>query len=88
MKKIPLRKCLASNMVYPKKELFRVVITPEKSVLLDVTGKINGRGAYIHMDKDSVDIAKKTKCLDKALKTEIPEKIYIKMMYYIENGGV
>ena len=84
MKKIPLRKCLATNEVFPKGELFRVVKTPNGDVVLDMTGKVNGRGAYIHIDKNAIEIAKKTKCLNRALEVEVPDKIYEKMMFYIK----
>jgi predicted RNA-binding protein YlxR (DUF448 family) len=84
MKKVPLRKCLATNKVFPKEELFRVVKTPDGEVVLDMTGKVNGRGAYIHIDKEAVEIAKNSKCLDKALETKIPDKVYEKMMFYIK----
>jgi len=84
MKKIPLRKCLATNKVFPKEELFRVVKTPNGEVVLDITGKVNGRGAYIHIDKEAINMAIKTKCLEKALEVKIPDKIYEKMMFYIK----
>lgn len=84
MKKVPLRKCLVSNTTYPKAELFRVVKTPDGDVVLDITGKLNGRGAYIHQDKESVEKAKKTKCLERALEAEIPDKVFEKMMFYIK----
>lgn len=83
MRKIPLRKCLATNTVYPKQELFRVVRTPD-GVVLDMTGKLNGRGAYIHMDKEAIEKAKKSKCLDKVLEMEVPDKVYEKMMFYVK----
>ncbi len=84
MKKIPLRKCLATNQIYPKEELFRVVKQPNGEVVLDITGKLNGRGAYIHRSQEAIDKAKKSKCLDRALESEIPEKVYEKMMFYIK----
>ncbi len=84
MKKVPLRKCLATNQVYPKEELFRVVKQPNGEVVLDITGKLNGRGAYIHRSNEAIDKAKKSKCLDKALETSIPEKVYDKMMFYVK----
>jgi Predicted nucleic-acid-binding protein implicated in transcription termination len=85
MKNIPLRKCLATNKVFPKKELFRVVKNSlNGEVELDMTGKVNGRGAYIHMDKEAIEIAKKTKCLDRALEIKIPDKIYDKMLFYVK----
>ena len=84
MKKIPSRKCLALNKSFPKKDLFRVVKTPENEVLLDITGKMNGRGAYISRSIDAIDIAKKTKCLDRALEASVPDKVYEKMLLYIK----
>lgn len=84
MNKIPLRRCLATNKSFPKGELFRVVKLPSGEVLLDVTGKVNGRGAYIHKDKETVELAIKNKCLNKALNADIPDKIYEKMMFYLK----
>ncbi len=84
MKKIPLRKCLATNKVYPKEELFRVVKLANGDVILDITGKVNGRGAYIYRSKEAIELAKKSKCLDKALETIIPDKVYEKMMFYVK----
>ena len=75
MKKIPTRKCLATNQIFPKSEMFRVVRTPSNEVVLDITGKINGRGAYISKSFEAIEKAKKSKCLSKALETEIPEEV-------------
>lgn len=84
MKKIPLRKCLATNKTYPKEELFRVVKLPSGEVVLDMTGKLNGRGAYIYKSKEAVDIAIKKKCLDRALEALVGPKVYEKMMFYLK----
>lgn len=84
MKKIPLRKCLVSNLSYPKEELFRVVKTPDNQVILDMSGKQNGRGAYIHKDEESIASAKKKKVLDKALEIEVPENIYERMYLFLK----
>lgn len=84
MKKKPLRKCLATNEVFPKEELFRVVKTINGEVILDITGKVNGRGAYIHKDISALEKAKKSNCLSKALEVEIPDKVYEKMMFYLK----
>lgn len=84
MKKVPLRRCLALNKSFPKNELFRVVKTPDGEVVLDMTEKLNGRGAYISMSKEAIEVAKKTNCLGKALEVEIPEKVFDKMMFYIK----
>ena len=76
MKKIPMRRCLATNESFPKKELLRIVRTPEGEVKVDLTGKLNGKGAYLSRSSEALDIAKNKKVLDKALEVEIPEEVY------------
>lgn len=75
-KKIPLRKCLATNQQFPKKEMIRVVRTPEGSVIIDEKGKANGRGAYISRSITAVDIAQKKKVFDRQLEVAVPVEIY------------
>lgn len=60
-RKVPLRKCVASQQMMPKKELIRVVRTPEGEVLIDLTGKKSGRGAYICGKLEYFKLAQKTK---------------------------
>ena len=84
MKKVPLRRCLVSNKSYPKMELFRIVRTSENTVLLDMTGKLNGRGAYIHKDPESIEKARKTKCLERALETQIDDSLYDRMYQFLD----
>lgn len=84
MKKIPLRKCLISNESFPKEELFRVVKTPEGNVILDMTYKANGRGAYIKKDEEVILKAKNKKILDRALETIVPNEIYDRMVNYLK----
>ena len=76
MKKIPMRRCLATYQSFPKKELLRIVRTPEGEVRVDLTGKLNGKGAYISKSEEALELAKKKKVLDRALETEIPDEIY------------
>ncbi len=76
MKKIPMRRCLATNESFPKKELLRIVRTPEGEVKVDLTGKLNGKGAYISRSNEALEIARKRKVLDRALETSVPEEIY------------
>ena len=76
VKKIPLRKCLGCMCSFPKKELVRVVRTPENQVIIDLSGKANGRGAYICKSKDCLKKAIKSKRLDASLECKIPEEIY------------
>lgn len=76
MKKIPMRSCVVTREKYEKKELFRVVRTPEQNVILDETGKANGRGAYLKKDADVINKAKASKVLDKVLEVEVPDSLY------------
>ena len=71
-----MRRCLATNESFPKKELLRIVRTPEGNVVVDVTGKTNGKGAYISKSMEALELAKKKKVLNRALECEIPETIY------------
>jgi len=76
MKKIPMRRCLATNESFPKKDLLRIVRTPENEVKVDLTGKLNGKGAYISKSLDALKIAKNRKVLNRALEVEIPDEVY------------
>ncbi len=83
MKKKPTRKCLATNEVFNKEDLFRVVRSPNGEISLDMTGKANGRGAYISKSIEAIEKARKSKCLDKALETEVPNEIYNRMILFL-----
>lgn len=83
-KKIPLRKCVITHEKLPKKELLRVVRTPEGEVKIDLSGKLNGHGAYIKKDKEVVLKAMKTKSLDKYLETTISEDVYQDILNSLE----
>lgn len=76
VKKIPMRTCLITREKLPKKELIRVVRTPEGRIVLDETGKINGRGAYLKKDLQVFEKAKKSNILARQLETDIPDEIY------------
>ncbi len=71
-----MRRCLATNQSFPKKDLLRVVRTPEGEIKVDLTGKQNGKGAYISRSMEALQIARNKKVLNRALETEIPEEIY------------
>lgn len=79
MKKIPMRKCVVTQERFPKKELVRVVRTPEGQVEIDLTGKRNGHGAYIQKSQQTLDKARKNKALDRALETTVPEEVYAQL---------
>lgn len=76
MKKIPMRMCVVTRERFPKQELIRVVVNKEGIVTVDVTGKANGKGAYIKKDIDVLKKAKTTKVLDRTLNVTISDDIY------------
>ena len=84
-KKIPMRTCVVTREKQEKKNLIRVVRTPEGEVIVDLSGKSNGRGAYITKDLEVVNKARKSKVLEKHLETTIPESIYIELENIINN---
>ncbi|SDY84515.1 hypothetical protein SAMN05660462_01032 [Proteiniborus ethanoligenes] len=76
VKKIPLRKCIGCSEGKPKRELIRIVKNKDGHIFVDLTGKANGRGAYICKNVECLEKAQKTKRLNKALEVEIPDKVY------------
>ena len=80
-----MRKCIATNESLPKKELLRIVRTPEGEVLVDLTGKQNGKGAYLKKSLEALEMAKKKNLLSRALETEVKEEVYLKIAEII-NG--
>ena len=84
-KKIPMRSCVVTREKCEKKDLIRIVRTPENNVEIDLTGKKNGRGAYIKRDIAVVDKAMKSKVLDKHLEVEVPYTIYEELKSIINN---
>lgn len=76
VKKIPTRSCVVTREKYPKQDLIRVVRTPEGNVVVDLTGKQNGRGAYLKRDLSIIEKAEKNKILNKHLEIEVPKEIF------------
>lgn len=79
MKKIPMRSCIITKEKLPKKELIRVVRTPEGEIVIDEIGKSNGRGAYLKKDIEVIKKAKNNKVLNRVLEVEVPDSIYEKL---------
>ena len=75
-KKIPMRMCVSCREMQPKKELVRVVRTPENTVVLDTTGRANGRGAYLCKKSACLEKAIKSRALERALETKIESETY------------
>lgn len=76
MKKIPMRTCVITSEKCEKRDLIRVVRTPEGNVIIDETGKANGRGAYLKKDIEVIDKAQKSNILNRKLEVEVPSSIY------------
>ena len=71
-----MRKCVGCNEMKPKKELVRVLRTAEGDLMIDTSGKANGRGAYLCKDEQCLACAQKTKALERSLKTSISPEIF------------
>ena len=71
-----MRRCLATNESFPKKDLLRIVRTPEGDVKVDLTGKLNGKGAYISRSIEALNIAKKKGLIARALQVDVTDEVY------------
>lgn len=85
-KKIPMRRCVGCGEMKPKKELIRIVRTPEGQIVADPTGKKSGRGAYICCSSDCLTKAEKGKKLERAFECKISQEIYGVLAREISNG--
>jgi len=83
-KKVPMRKCVATGEMKPKKELVRIVRSKEGEVSIDLTGKKSGRGAYLSKNKEAVLLARKKNTLSSHLEVPINESIYEELLELIE----
>ena len=85
VKKIPMRTCVVTNERFPKSELLRIVRTPEGEVKADLTGKLNGHGAYIKKDEEVLNKAIKNKALERHLECTITNEVYEEIRNIIKN---
>lgn len=76
VKKIPLRKCIGCNEMKSKKEMLRILRTTDDEIILDTTGRKNGRGAYLCFSGECLKKAVKSKGLERSLKMLIPQEVY------------
>ena len=88
-KKTPMRQCLGCREMKPKRELIRVVRSPEGEISLDFRGKAPGRGAYICPNPQCLKKAIKTRALERAFSAQIPDEIYTRLEQEMEadDGG-
>lgn len=83
--KTPLRKCTGCGKMKNKKEMFRVLKTPEDEIILDATGRKNGRGAYVCPSVDCLTKAVKSRGLERSLKVPVPDEVYEQLKKEMEN---
>lgn len=79
-RKVPLRKCVATQEMRPKKELLRIVRTPDGEVVYDPSGKKPGRGTYLSKDQEAVEKARKQNILAKHLSAEVKDELYAELL--------
>ena len=75
-KKVPMRQCVGCSEMKSKKEMMRILKTAEGEIVLDVTGKKNGRGAYLCISEECLKKARKSKGIERSLKMSIPSEVY------------
>ncbi|MED3794660.1 YlxR family protein [Niallia alba] len=83
-RKVPMRKCVATGEMKPKKELVRIVRSKEGVVSVDLTGKKSGRGAYLSLDKEAVLLAKKKNILSNQLEVTVDDTVYDELLELID----
>lgn len=79
-----MRKCVASGEMKPKKELIRIVRSKEGEVSIDLTGKKSGRGAYLTLDRDIIELAKKKNVLANQLSAQIDPSLYEQLLELVD----
>ena len=87
-KKVPLRKCVATGEMLPKKAMIRVVRSKEGEVSVDTTGKKSGRGAYVSKSEEAVELARKKNILERQLEAKIPDAIYEELITLIRRESI
>ncbi|MBD8031793.1 MULTISPECIES: RNase P modulator RnpM [Solibacillus] len=87
-RKIPLRKCVATGEMLPKKSMIRVVRSKEGEVTVDITGKKSGRGAYVSKTEQAVEIARKKNILDRQLDAKVPDEVYEELLTLIRRESI
>lgn len=86
-KKVPMRQCIGCGCMKSKKEMMRVLKDTEGNILLDVTGKKNGRGAYLCMTEECLKKARKNKGLERSFKMNIQAEVYDRLEQEFDKKG-
>ena len=85
VKKIPMRKCVGCQEMKSKREMIRILKTESEEIILDATGKKNGRGAYLCLSRECLDKAIKNHGLERSLKTAVPDEVYERLKKELED---
>ena len=83
-KKIPMRTCVVTKEKLPKRELIRIVRNKEGEVFVDESGKLNGKGAYLKLDKEVIEKARSSKVINRYLEINVPDSIYEELLSLIK----
>lgn len=86
-KKVPHRQCVGCRTMFEKRELIRVVKSPEGEISLDFKGKKSGRGAYVCRSVDCLKKARKARALERAFSCQIPDEVYESLEREMEEGN-
>ena len=84
-RKIPMRKCVVSNEMKPKKDMIRIVRSKEGEISIDPTGKMPGRGAYLSMEPEVVQKSWDQKVLDRVLNDTLSDDFYQELLDYVSH---
>lgn len=87
-RKVPLRKCVVTGEMLPKKDMIRVVRSKEGEVSVDPTGKKSGRGAYVSKSEAAVATARKKNSLDRQLEAKVPDTVYEELLTLIRRESI
>ncbi|KGR92038.1 hypothetical protein CD30_01565 [Ureibacillus massiliensis 4400831 = CIP 108448 = CCUG 49529] len=87
-RKVPLRKCVVTGEMLPKKSMLRIVRSKEGEVSVDPTGKKSGRGAYVSKSEEAIELARKKNMLERQLEAKIPEEVYDELLRLIRRESI
>ncbi|GGG22098.1 hypothetical protein GCM10007425_15720 [Lysinibacillus alkalisoli] len=87
-RKVPLRKCVVTGEMLPKKEMIRIVRSKESEVSVDISGKKPGRGAYVSKQEEVIELAKRKNTLGHQLGVQIPEEVYEELILLIRRESL
>ncbi|RKJ35460.1 YlxR family protein [Butyricicoccus sp. 1XD8-22] len=87
-RKVPLRKCVVTGEMLPKKSMLRIVRSKEGEVSVDPTGKKSGRGAYVSKSEEAIELARKKNILERQLEVKIPEEVYDELLRLIRRESI